>query len=79
MPLYYFTVIHGHEEREHLEGLDFPNDKAAWEEATIACGEMLREADGNLQPGTDWVVVVKRESGELVYRLLVSAEAYDKK
>ena len=53
------------------------DDDAAWVEATTACGEMLRDLDGALKAGPEWRMEVLRESGEVVYRLTFSAEAFN--
>ena len=55
--------------------IDLPNDAAAWEEMTTAAGEMLRDLDGNLRPGHEWAVEVRREGGQLLYRVRILAEA----
>jgi uncharacterized protein DUF6894 len=78
MPLYYFSTTHGQVTNDHLEGLELPDDEAAWREATTSCGEMIRDLDGDLKAGPEWRMEVKRESGEVVYRLRFSAEAYEK-
>ena len=77
MPLYYYSITHGQETNEHPEGLEFPDDEAAWREATTACGEMIRDLDGDLKAGPEWRMEVKRQTGQVVYRLRFSAEAYE--
>jgi hypothetical protein len=77
MPLYYFNITHGQESRKPDQGHEFPDDEAAWEEATTACGEMIRDLDGDLKAGPEWRMEVTNESGAVVYRLRFSAEAYD--
>ena len=54
MPRYFFNVTQGDLPREADEGMDLPNDEAAWEEATTACGEMIKELDGKLKAGPEW-------------------------
>jgi hypothetical protein len=54
MPLYFFNFSRAptREPRPFKnEGLELVDDDAAWEEATTACGEKLREMDGSLRPG----------------------------
>jgi hypothetical protein len=65
MPQYFFTVLHGPQN----EGLDLPNDDAAWVEATTACGELLRDLNGHLKPGEHWSMQVKDENGNDLYLL----------
>jgi hypothetical protein len=73
MPLYLITITHGESEYQN-EGIELQDDEAAWKEATTACGEMIRDLDGKLKSGQQWRMVVKRESGDVVFRLSFSAE-----
>jgi hypothetical protein len=57
--------------------MELPNDEAAWEEATTTCGEMIKELDGKLKAGPDWVMVVTNDAGHKLYRLRFSAEVYE--
>ena len=56
--------------------MDLPNDEAAWEKATTACGEMIK--DGKLKAGPESRMEVTDVSGAVVYRLRFSAEAYER-
>ena len=76
MPRYFFNITQGELARTADEGRDLPGDEAAWEEATTACGEMIKELDGKLKASPEWRMEVTRESGEVVYRLRFSAETY---
>jgi hypothetical protein len=78
VPRYFFNVTQGDLPREADEGMDLPNDEAAWEEATTACGEMIKELDGKLKAGPEWRMEVTDASGGVVYRLRFSAEAYER-
>jgi hypothetical protein len=51
------------------EGLELRNSDAAWVEATIACGELLRDLKGRLKPGDHWSMEVKDNSGAVLYLL----------
>jgi hypothetical protein len=57
------------------DGVELADDRAAWVEATTACGEMLRDLDGDLKAGSEWRMEVTRQSGEIVYRLSLVTEA----
>jgi hypothetical protein len=37
---------------------------------------MLRDLDGALKAGAEWRMEVTRESGEMLYRLVFSAETF---
>jgi hypothetical protein len=53
MPLYFFNFSRAPTLEPRLfknEGLELVDDNAAWEAATTACGEKLREMDGSLRP-----------------------------
>jgi hypothetical protein len=69
MPRYFFTVVDGHKSEIKNEGLDLVNDDAAWTEATVTCGELLRELDGRLKPGDHWSMQVRDDAGTDLYLL----------
>jgi hypothetical protein len=69
MPRYFFTVLNGPQSELKNEGLDLPDNAAAWVEATTACGELLRNLDGRLRPGDHWSMQVKDEAGADLYVL----------
>ena len=79
MPLYFFSVSRGGNSTSPGAGLEFPDDEAAWVEATTACGEMIRDLDGDMKAGQEWRMDVADETGDIVYRLRFSAEACDRK
>jgi hypothetical protein len=77
MPLYFFRIAYGvGTTRLARDGVELADDRSAWEEATTACGEMLRDLDGALKPGSEWRMEVTRGSGEVVYRLTFVTEAF---
>jgi hypothetical protein len=78
MPLYFFNIAQGELPRPPDEGMELPDDEAAWVEATTTCGEMIKELDGKLKAGPEWRMEVTKESGAVLYRLRFFAEAYDK-
>ena len=72
MPLYFYRITYGEGAPPWPhEGVELANDKAA------ACGEMLRDLNGALKVGPEWRMEVTRESGEMVYRLIFFAEAFN--
>jgi hypothetical protein len=77
MPNYTFAVTHTGSPKSHPTTIDFPDNEAAWEEATTAAGEMLRDLDGKLKPGDKWEMEVRLASGETLYRIRVSSEGPD--
>jgi hypothetical protein len=78
MPLYFFDVCHGKSSSRNDQGLEFPDDQGAWEEATTACGEIIRDLDGEMKASPDeWRMDVTNGEGKLVYRLRFSAEIFN--
>jgi hypothetical protein len=69
MPQYFFTVLDGRKSELKNEGLDLPDNDAAWVEATTACGELLRNLNGSLKPGDHWSMLVKDDAGAELYVL----------
>ena len=77
MPRYFFDLNRNEEAGVDIDGLTFLDHQAAWEEATMACGEMIRTIDGHLQPGAGWRMEVTDEAGKLIYRLRFIAESFE--
>jgi hypothetical protein len=77
MPRYFFNITQGKVSRPPDEGMELPDDAAAWEEATTTCGEMIKELDGKLKAGPEWRMEVTNDAGRKLYRLRFSAEVYD--
>ena len=69
MPRYQFHISHGASSKAGNEGIDLPDDHAAWVEATTACGEIIRDLDGALKPGDNWFMTVSDETGAEIFRL----------
>jgi hypothetical protein len=77
MPLYFFNFSRAPtpELRPFKnEGLELVDDAAAWEEATTACGEKLRE-DGSLRPGNGWKMEVTGAGGRAIFALRFTTES----
>jgi len=65
MPRFYFEVSRGETLKDKNDGIDLPDTHAAWIEATAACGEIIRDLDGQLKPGETWKMVVRDAEGDL--------------
>lgn len=76
MPLYYFSTTRDEQRNDRDDPIDLPDDRAAWGQASIAFGEMLKEIDGDLQPNTEWRLDVKNQSQVLIYSLKLMPESY---
>jgi len=57
------------------DGLELVDNDAAWEEATTACGEKLREIDGGLRPGDGWKMEVTDAGGKAIFALKFTTES----
>ena len=73
--VYFFRTFTNGLERQRSEGLAFASLQDAWQEAAISSGEIIREMDGNIDPGLDWRLEVIGPSGDIIYRLSFTAEA----
>jgi hypothetical protein len=69
MPRFFFHVEYGETSRIVNEGLELPSEGEAWIEATAACGEIIRDLDGELRPGDAWSMTVKDDTGTDIYLL----------
>ena len=61
MPIYHFHVKRISTKYTDHDGIVFDNMNDAWEEATIAAGEMVKDLDGELVPGTSCSIEVQDE------------------
>ncbi len=59
------------------EGVELADRRAAWKQATIAAGQILRDIDGELTPGREWRMDVTDDKRNILFSLKFSAEAYD--
>lgn len=75
MPLYFFQITKNGKTVRPEESLELSDMKAAWEEATTACGEMIKELDGSLEAGTDWNIEIQDEFRNKLRELTVSAKS----
>jgi hypothetical protein len=76
MPLYYFSTTHQDRHHDRDDPIDLPDDKAAWDQATMSFGEMIKEIDGSLTPNAEWRLDVRDGSNTLIYSLKLMPESY---
>ena len=74
MPLYFFVITQGDNSSVDEEGIEFTDLHAAWEEATKAGGQLLRDLDGSLKVGDLWSIQVLDENKKPLRRLVITAE-----
>jgi hypothetical protein len=58
--------------------VDLLDDDAAWDEATMACSDMIRDIVARLGHSPEWRLEVADGSGTVRYLLRVTAETFDK-
>lgn len=78
MPRYFFKIVYGERIRKANEGLDLPDDDAAWREAIASCSELIADLNGELRAGGEWRMDVTDETGVIRLRIRVSAEVNPK-
>ena len=74
MPRFFFNIVYGERVRAANEGLDLPDEDAAWREAIVSCSELIADLNGDLRSGDEWRLDVTDENGAVRFRLRVSAE-----
>jgi hypothetical protein len=74
MPRFFFHIAHGSRARPADEGIDLPDEEAAWREAITACSELISDLDLNLKTGTEWRMDVTDETGAVRFRLRFSVD-----
>jgi hypothetical protein len=73
MPLYFFNVHKNGRDFLAEHPLDLPDFAAAWEEATISCGQMVRDLDGQLAEGAECSIEIQDENRRTLRSLVVSS------
>lgn len=76
MPLYYFSTTNDDRRDDRDDPIDLPDHNAAWGQAAVAFGEMLKEINGDLKRNTEWRSDVRDESKDLIYSLKLMPESY---
>jgi hypothetical protein len=76
MPRYFISTTIKGRTHEHEEPLEVADDHAAWTEATTACGEIMKEMDGDFSAPGEWRIDVKDEARRPLYSLRVIAEVH---
>lgn len=73
MPRYFFNV-HKVAPSTDDHGEVLPDDEAAWREATLYAGELLKDIDGKFRPGQEWSLEVTDEARASVYVIQIRAK-----
>lgn len=72
MPRYFFNV---HSAKPSIDdvGEELTDDEAAWREATIFAGEILKEVDGRFRPGQEWSLEVANRDRRPIYVISIGS------
>jgi hypothetical protein len=57
--------------------VDLPDDMAAWDEAAMACSDMIRDTVARLKDSPEWRLEVVDKSGTVRHLFRVTAETFD--
>ncbi|WP_063694840.1 DUF6894 family protein [Bradyrhizobium stylosanthis] len=68
MPRYFFNVYSDDDSVEDLR-----DDEAAWHQATIFAGEVLRDVDGRFRPGQQWSLGVTDQTRKPIFYINVGS------
>lgn len=73
MPRYFFHTD-GSAPFHDATGVDLADDDAAWSQAVVAFGELLRDIDGKLPDGEEITITVVDEAGRPIATLRFAGE-----
>ncbi|MDB5653931.1 MAG: hypothetical protein JWQ94_1544 [Tardiphaga sp.] len=76
VPLYYYSITKGNRATVFCEGVDLADDTAAWHEARVCCGKLLRNSEGSVAPGEEWRLEVTDAARTLVFTLCLFSEVH---
>ncbi|TYL87398.1 DUF6894 family protein [Bradyrhizobium cytisi] len=71
MPLYFFNVLNL-DPSTPAPCEEFPDEEAAWKEATRFAADLFRDVDGKLRPGEEWALEVTDEAGKAIFNIQIS-------
>jgi hypothetical protein len=57
--------------------VDVGDDDAAWDEAAMACSDMIRDTIARLRDGPEWRLEVVDEAGTIRHLFRLTAETFD--
>jgi hypothetical protein len=76
MALYLFVVTRDGTRSEPDISLELPDMNAAWEEATEATGEIIKELDGSLEVGTEWSIQIQDADRKPLRTINLTSQAH---
>ncbi|MET0970966.1 MAG: hypothetical protein ABWY18_17340 [Tardiphaga sp.] len=76
MPHFYFSTSIDGRAGSQSDPLDLPDTRAAWMEATVACGEIMKEIDGDFSAPGELRLDVSDETRQPLFSLRVNSEVH---
>lgn len=76
MPEYIFRIRHHDRGLDHDTKIDLPDLKAAWHEATVTAGQLLKDLDGSLSAKTEWTVQILDDKSKPIRTIRILTEAH---
>ena len=77
MPQYFFRISHGPYAGASLQGMEFENHDAAWEEMRRICADLLSGVARSLKQDGEWRMELLDAASEPVFSVRLIAEAVD--
>jgi hypothetical protein len=77
MPLYYFSIRNGPYAGASDRGTELADRKAAWQELTGVCADMVGSIARNLKENAEWQMELLDETRKPVFRIRLVAETGD--
>lgn len=75
MPQYFFRISHGHYAGASVQGVEFENNDAAWNEMRRICADLLGGVARSLKPDSEWRMELLDAASRPVFRVRLIAES----
>jgi uncharacterized protein DUF6894 len=78
MPLYFFRIRNGRYSGASEHGTECVDRDAAWKEMTSVCADMAAGISRKLHENSEWKLEMLDEAKEVVFRISIVAETFDR-
>jgi Domain of unknown function (DUF6894) len=78
MPLYFFRIRNGRYSGASEHGTECADRDAAWKEMTSVCADMAAGISRKLQENSGWKLEMLDEARQVVCRISIVAETFDR-
>lgn len=75
MPQYFFRISHGRYAGASLQGMEFENNDAAWNEMRRICADLLSGVARSLKQDGEWRMELLDTASKPVFRVRLIAES----